>query len=119
MGMTSRSAAVIFSLGSLLAQPAGKALEFEIASVKPANPDARTSNVLLGAGESLTIDNVPLQKIIMYAYDIRDFQWAGGPGWIGVERYGIAAKTASRLDGPPPAATVDRPASEASTETDD
>lgn len=123
--MTSGSAVVVF-LGALcvapqaLAQSAAKALELEIASVKPANPDSRTSNVLLGAGESLTVDNVPLQKIIMYAYDIRDFQLAGGPGWIGVERYDIAAKTASRLvDGPAPAAAVDRPASEASTETDD
>lgn len=112
--MTSGSAA-IFHIGALcvaplaLAQSATKVLEFEIASVRPANPDVRTSNVLLGAGESLTVVNVPLQKIIMYAYDIRDFQLAGGPGWIGVERYDIAAKTAA----------VDRAASEASTETDD
>jgi uncharacterized protein (TIGR03435 family) len=113
--MRSGSAVVIFHLVALcvapqaLAQSAPKALEFEIASVRPSNPDVRTSNVLLGAGESLTVVSVPLQKIIMYAYDIRDFQLAGGPGWIGVERYDIAAK----------AATVDRPASEASTETDD
>jgi uncharacterized protein (TIGR03435 family) len=113
--MTSGQAIVIFHLGALcvapqaFAQSATKALEFEIASVRPANPDVRTSNVLLGAGESLTVVNVPLQKIIMYAYDIRDFQMAGGPGWIGVERYDIAAK----------AAIVDRPASETSTETDD
>jgi len=112
--MTSGSAVAIFHIGALcvapqaLAQSAPKALEFEIASVRPASPDVRTSNVLLGAGESLTVVNVPLQKIIMYAYDIRDFQLAGGPEWIGVERYDIAAKTA----------TVDRPASEASTETD-
>ena len=113
--MTLGSALVILRLGALclapqaLAQSATKTLEFEIASVRPANPDVRTSNVLLGTGESLTVVNVPLQKIIMYAYDMRDFQLAGGPGWIGVERYDIAAKTV----------TVDRPASEASAETDD
>jgi bla regulator protein blaR1 len=113
--MTSGSIVVIFRLcaGCLaplaLAQSAAKALEFEIASVKPANPDARTSNVLLNAGESLTVVNVPLRKIITYAYDIRDFQLTGGPGWIGAEQYDIVAKTA----------VGDRPASEASTETDD
>jgi uncharacterized protein (TIGR03435 family) len=113
--MTSGWAVVILQLGALvlesrvLAQPARKGLEFEIASVKPANPEARTSNVLLGEGESLTVVNVPLRKIITYAYDIRDFQLAGGPGWIGVERYDIAAKTAAG----------GRPILEASTETDD
>jgi uncharacterized protein (TIGR03435 family) len=113
--MTSGSAVVIFQFGALclgsraLGQPVSKGLEFEIASVKPANPDVRTSNVLLGEGESLTIVNVPLRKIITYAYDIRDFQLAGGPGWIGVERYDIAAKTAAG----------GRPASEPSPETDD
>jgi uncharacterized protein (TIGR03435 family) len=78
----------------VLAQPGTKPLEFEIASVKPADPSIRTSNVLLGAGESLTIVNVPLRKIIMYAYDIRDFQLAAGPGWISDERYDIVAKSA-------------------------
>ena len=77
-------------------QPGAKPLEFEIASVKPADPSIRTSNVLLGAGESLTIVNVPLRKIIMYAYDIRDFQLTGGPGWVD-DRYDIVAKTAALL----------------------
>jgi uncharacterized protein (TIGR03435 family) len=77
-----------------LAQPGTKPLEFEIASVKPADPNIRTSNVLLGAGESLTIVNVPLRKIIIYAYDLRDFQLSDGPGWISDERYDIVAKRA-------------------------
>jgi uncharacterized protein (TIGR03435 family) len=78
-----------------LAQPSAKLLEFEIASVKPADPSVRISNVLPGAGESLTIVNVPLRKIILYAYDIRDFQLSGGPGWIADERYDIIAKPAT------------------------
>ena len=91
-----------------LAQPGTKRLEFEIASMKPADPSVRTSNWLLGAGESLTIVNVPLRKIILYAYDIRDFQLAGGPGWVGDDRYDIMAKTA----------TADRATFEAPAETD-
>jgi uncharacterized protein (TIGR03435 family) len=80
-----------------LAQPgtSAKPREFEIASVKPADPSIRTSNVLLGAGDSLTIINVPLRKIIVYAYDIRDFQLAGGTSSLGDERYDIVAKTAT------------------------
>src|SRR5580704_16603690 len=114
MDMASGSARLVFQmcitlagLGAL-AQPGAKPLEFEIASVKSADPSIRTSNVLLGAGESLTIVNVPLRKIFMYAYDIRDFQLAGGPGWVGDDRYDIVAKTA----------TTDRAAFEATAETD-
>ena len=99
--MTSGSANLAFQLCIALvgprafAQPGTKPLEFEIASVKPADPGTRISNVLPGAGESLTIQNVPLRKIILYAYEIRDFQLAGGPGWIGDERYDIVAKAAA------------------------
>lgn len=67
-------------------------LAFDVASVKPADPNVRTSNVL-PAGESLTIENVPLLKIITYAYDIRNFQLAGGPGWIADARYDILARS--------------------------
>jgi uncharacterized protein (TIGR03435 family) len=49
--------------------------------------------VTRGAGESLTIVNVPLRRIIPYAYDLGGFQLAGGPGWIGDERCDIVAKT--------------------------
>jgi bla regulator protein BlaR1 len=48
--------------------------------------------VLLDPGEGLRIMNVPLRKIVTYAYDIRDFQLASGPAWMEVERYDIAAR---------------------------
>jgi uncharacterized protein (TIGR03435 family) len=92
-----------------LAQPSATPLEFEIASVKPADPTIRISNVLPGAGDSLTIGNVPLRKIITYAYDIRDFQLERGPRWIDVERYDIVARSAA----------ADLAAFGASTETQD
>jgi uncharacterized protein (TIGR03435 family) len=77
------------------AQPPKQPLVFEVASVKPSDPASRNTNVLTGAGDSLSITNVPLRKIIMYAYDIRDFQLLGVPGWVEVERYDIVAKTAA------------------------
>lgn len=84
---------VVLAASRLCLQPATSRLEFEVASVKPSDRDVRTPSVALGPGESLTIMNVPLRMIIMYAYDLRDFQLAGGPGWIGEERYNIVART--------------------------
>jgi uncharacterized protein (TIGR03435 family) len=115
MNMPSRSVKLAFQLcialvgAWALAQPAAKPLEFEIASVKPAAPGPRSPNITPGAGESLTIVNVPLRMIVIYAYDLRDFQLAGGPGWVGDERYDIVAKTSAD----------DRAAFETKDETDD
>jgi bla regulator protein blaR1 len=81
-------------VGVVVAQSGAKRLEFEVASVKPADPSVRVSNVLFDAGENLTIANVPLRKIVTYAYQIRDFQLIGAPYWIGTERYDISARTA-------------------------
>jgi uncharacterized protein (TIGR03435 family) len=83
-------------LGMAMAQFAVKRLEFEVASVKPADPSVRISNVLFNAGEDLTIENVPLRKIVTYAYQIRDFQLKGAPSWMDTERYDISAKTPHR-----------------------
>jgi uncharacterized protein (TIGR03435 family) len=92
----------LFAVAVAGAQP----VAFDVASVKPSDPRAQHTNVLLGAAESLTVENVPLRKIITYAYDIRDFQLAGGPGWITDERYDIMAKslTGAAVD---PAAETD------------
>ncbi len=93
---------------TLPAQSVQMALKFEVASLRPADPGARVSNVSLDPAESLRITNVPLRKIVTYAYDIRDFQLAGGPGWMDVERYDIAAKS-----------STDGQAAETNGETDD
>jgi hypothetical protein len=55
-------------IGIAMAQSVVKRLEFEVASVKPAYPSVRVSNVVFNAGEDLTIENVPLRKIVTYAY---------------------------------------------------
>jgi hypothetical protein len=54
----------ILFVGVAIAQPDAKSLEFEVASIKLADPGARVSNVLFDAGEDLTITNVPLRKIV-------------------------------------------------------
>jgi uncharacterized protein (TIGR03435 family) len=79
-------------IGMGMAQSVVKRLEFEVASVKSADPSVRVSNILFNAGEDLTIENVPLRKIVTYAYQIRDFQLRRAPSWISTERYDISAR---------------------------
>jgi bla regulator protein blaR1 len=81
-------------LSLALAQSPGSPLAFEVASVKPSNPDPNGFSIQTIPGEGLRATNVPLKTLITYAYDIRDYQLSGDPRWIGEERYDISARTA-------------------------
>lgn len=79
------------SLALLLTCPGFAQLTFEVASIKPADPDSpRSIQVMPGGGLNLT--NIPVRTMIMLAYDVRDFQILGGPGWVGAERFDVTAR---------------------------
>jgi len=70
---------------------------FEVASVRinqsgSAGGEGRTEETIVSAPGSLTMKNVTLLSCVKWAYDLRDFQISGGPGWLGSERYDILAK---------------------------
>src|SRR5688572_24739386 len=75
--------------------PAGPA--FEVASVKPSNPDARGALAMPrvgSAGGRFTASNVPLQLLVRLAYELHDFQIVGGPDWMTSRTFDIQAKGA-------------------------
>ena len=87
---------VLFALlaASALAQkPAPPA--FEVASVK-INPDPSAPTAIETAGNSLTIRNLTMRRLLALAYNI---QWpqVDGPAWIDTERYDILAKAAGPI----------------------
>ncbi len=83
------------SLALLLICPGFAQLTFEVASIKPADPDARGSSIQFMPGGGLRMTNVPLRAMITFAYDVRDFQVSGGPGWVGTERFDVMARPES------------------------
>lgn len=76
---------VLLVPGMLLCQ------EFEVASVKPANP-GDPIDMIVSPGGRLTITNFTLQLLIRIAYGVEQFQISGGPVWVGQDRYSIVAK---------------------------
>jgi bla regulator protein blaR1 len=79
-------------LALFLAAANGQVLEFEAASVKPSGPnDLRGATFQFTAGGGITVTNGDLKGLIEMAYEVRDFQISGGPGWVNSERYGITA----------------------------
>jgi uncharacterized protein (TIGR03435 family) len=70
-------------------------LQFEVASIKPAGiADPASDSLYTDPSAGLHVVNFPLKAIILFAFDLRDFQLLGGPGWIEAERYNISAKVA-------------------------
>ena len=69
------------------------AQQFEVASVKPADPAAVGNTFNFTPGGGLTIKNSTLRGIIQSAYDVPSFQIEGGPAWMNSARYDIFAKS--------------------------
>jgi len=75
--------------GQTTAQPA-----FEAATVKAAAPNNRT-RINFQPGGRFTATSMALKTLLSVAYDLREFQIAGGPSWLTSDRYDITAKAES------------------------
>src|SRR5947207_1499225 len=87
-----------------LAQTTGPT--FEVASVKPNKSGDRGSRLGGAPNGRMTATNVSLKQLIGNAYNVRDFQIVGGPEWLDVDRFDIAASVGHAIQpspsGPPP-----------------
>jgi uncharacterized protein (TIGR03435 family) len=67
---------------------------FEVASVKPSNGVRNTASLRSVPGGRLSAQNYSVRNLIMKAYDLHDFQIAGGPQWLHDTGFDIEAKGA-------------------------
>jgi uncharacterized protein (TIGR03435 family) len=85
------------------AQSAGSAAQaetpapqsFEVASIKPsAAQGGMMIKMQIGTspGGRYTATGVTVRMLIQQAYDLKDYQISGAPGWLSTERYDIVAK---------------------------
>ena len=68
---------------------------FEVASIKPSPPQNGPGMfVRIGSspGGRWTAEGITLSMLIQQAYDVKDYQISGAPGWMNTERYDIVAK---------------------------
>jgi bla regulator protein blaR1 len=69
--------------------------KFEVASIKPGAPGMMHSVQIQITGGRFTASGVSVKLLIQQAYGVRNFQIAGGPGWIGSDTFDINAKSES------------------------
>jgi uncharacterized protein (TIGR03435 family) len=65
---------------------------FEVASIKPSDPGTTGFRIGIEPGGVFTARNVTLKIMIEQAFEVRDFQISGGPGWMDTQMYDITAK---------------------------
>jgi uncharacterized protein (TIGR03435 family) len=68
---------------------------FEVASIKPGDPTSPESGWNEGNGE-IHIRNMPLRRLVLFAYNVKEYQLSGGPKWMDNEGYTIIAKLENR-----------------------
>jgi uncharacterized protein (TIGR03435 family) len=89
-----------FAFATLLAATAATAQDpatFEVASIKPSNPDPTNPLSMVPMarpqpGGRLTVNNFPLKMLIGFAYEMQDFRVDGGPPALMSAKFDIIAK---------------------------
>jgi uncharacterized protein (TIGR03435 family) len=67
-------------------------LAFDVASVKANHSGDEPSSAFTQPGGRYTATNITVRALIKSAYGLHDDQLVDGPGWIGTDRFDIAAK---------------------------
>jgi uncharacterized protein (TIGR03435 family) len=79
-------------LGSVATGQTKPADRFEVASVKPTDGTDRRALVQELPGR-LVMRNFTARGLMLFAYDVADYQISGGPSWIGSDVYDLQATT--------------------------
>jgi uncharacterized protein (TIGR03435 family) len=65
------------------------AYKYEVVSIRPAAPGEMNSGFSPGAQGGLKARNDTAMQLLTFAYDARDYQFVGAPGWARSERFEI------------------------------
>ena len=77
--------------GALLFGQSPSQPSFEVASVKPADPNQSAVDFVISPGGRLRATNVTLAQMLYEAYQVKYYQVMGGPGWLKDARFNIDA----------------------------
>ena len=88
------------ALATLLAATTASAQTFEVAAIKPSNPDpanplSMVPMVRPQPGGRVTVSNFPLKMLIAYAYDLQDFRVDGGSPALMSAKFDVTAKASA------------------------
>lgn len=65
---------------------------FEVATIKPSNPDSCCSRTFSRIGRHFATTNTNLKYLMQYAYDLQSQQITGGPAWLDQDRFDVVGE---------------------------
>jgi uncharacterized protein (TIGR03435 family) len=80
---------------------ASPAEQFEVASIKPGDPNSRDVSIMMQPGGKFQATNASLQMLVGFAFDIRNHQIAGLPSQLETAKFNIEGRSAGPVSGPP------------------
>jgi uncharacterized protein (TIGR03435 family) len=95
--MAGASAVVSVRAAAQETQPA-----FDVASIR-STPAGIDPGPRFGLGPRTHVESATLKSLVLLAYDVKDFQVSGGPGWTNSDRYDIDATVEGESRGTGPA----------------
>jgi bla regulator protein blaR1 len=102
--MTKTVAAIALTALAAIAQTPTMPKAFDVAAIKPnSSSDNRVMLNMPGGGRFIAT-GVNTRLLIQQAYNVRDFQISGGPGWMATDRWDINAQAEGMPDRMPPGA---------------
>jgi uncharacterized protein (TIGR03435 family) len=81
-----------FLLQGAFGQSPAERPAFEVASIKPGNPESHQLRSMISPGGRLRGENVSLRTLIEDAYELKPFQLTGGPRWMDSDKFEVIAK---------------------------
>jgi len=85
--------AALLSLAAPLALPADNQADFDVATIKPHDPDVPGFGIQI-RGRRFTTVATPLSSLIAFAYGLHPRQILEAPSWVETEKYDIVAEVA-------------------------
>jgi uncharacterized protein (TIGR03435 family) len=68
-------------------------LRFDVAAIKRSDPAHVGAQAFFQPGGKFAALTAPLKSLVCFAYQLRDHQVSGGPGWFDTEPFDVTAKT--------------------------
>ena len=90
----------LFAICLGLATSAWGFQSFEVATIKPNSANDNRAMIQIQPGGRFVASGMSLKQLIAFAYDMRDFQITGEPGWVSAERFDVNAKGEGAEAGP-------------------
>jgi uncharacterized protein (TIGR03435 family) len=83
-----------FGVGSrtVCAQTPDKLPAFEVAAIKLSNASYEGTNIRSDQNGTLHVENATLKDLIRFCHEVQESQISGGPKWMDLDRFDIAAK---------------------------